>query len=209
AFVQLIESVRTDGPVRAILEEVYKRSGLEDVLKKLDPDEESEVPNVDELISSAAEFDSERTDGTLAEYLAAVSLVSDVDRFEGGEGAVTLMTLHAAKGLEFPVVAIIGLEEGCLPHSRARENVKEMEEERRLCFVGITRAQERLILSNASRRAIRGVYEYTIPSPFLGEMPGEMMEVIESVADSRGRYEDRSFSQRRQGAYRSSFQRRF
>jgi DNA helicase II / ATP-dependent DNA helicase PcrA len=209
AFVQLIESQRTDGSVRGILEEVYQRSGLEEMLKKLDPDKESEVPNVNELISSAAEYDSEHPGGTLADYLGAVSLVSDVDRLEGGEGAVTLMTLHAAKGLEFPVVAIIGLEEGCLPHSRARENVKEMEEERRLCFVGITRAQERLILSNAKRRAIRGVYGYTIPSPFLSEMPGEMIDVLECFDDSRDRYHDRAFAPRRPGPYRSSFQRRF
>src|SRR5208337_2436023 len=98
-------------------------------------------------------------EGSLDDYLAQVSLVSDADRFEGAGGAVTLMTLHAAKGLEFPVVAIIGLEEGCLPHSRARGDTKELEEERRLCFVGITRAQERLILSTAAWRTIRGKRE--------------------------------------------------
>ena len=81
------------------------------------------------------------------------------------------MTLHAAKGLEFPVVAMIGLEEGCLPHARSRDSMKELEEERRLCFVGITRAEQHLILSRAVYRTMRGLRERTIPSPFLNEMP--------------------------------------
>jgi DNA helicase-2/ATP-dependent DNA helicase PcrA len=180
-FVELLESFQaraaTSKGVQPVLEEVYQRSGLELLLKKLDPTRENEIPNVNELISSAAEYDAEHPEGMLADYLAAVSLVSDADRFEGAGGAVTLMTLHAAKGLEFPVVAMIGLEDGCLPHARARESVTELEEERRLCFVGITRAQERLILSNAAVRTIRGKTEMTINSPFLNEMPMELMEV--------------------------------
>jgi DNA helicase-2/ATP-dependent DNA helicase PcrA len=184
AFVKLMESFQNaarQSGVRAAMETVYQRSGLEAMLKKLDPTEENEIPNVGELISSAAEYDREHPDGSTADYLAAVSLVSDADRFEGAGGAVTLMTLHAAKGLEFPVVAIIGLEEGCLPHSRARDDVKELEEERRLCFVGITRARERLILSNAAWRTIRGRREPTIASPFLAEMPPDMLEIIDSA----------------------------
>jgi DNA helicase-2/ATP-dependent DNA helicase PcrA len=108
-----------------------------------------------------------------------VALVSDVDHLKGAGGAVTLMTLHAAKGLEFPVVAIIGWEEGCLPHSRARDNIRELEEERRLAFVGITRAQKRLVLSRAVYRTIRGIRERTIPSPFLNELPAEKIRVID------------------------------
>jgi DNA helicase-2/ATP-dependent DNA helicase PcrA len=106
-------------------------------------------------------------------------LVSDVDHMKGAGGAVTLMTLHAAKGLEFPVVAMIGLEEGVLPHSRASNNLMELEEERRLCFVGITRARERLILSRAAYRTIRGLRERTVGSPFLHEMPGEDLLFID------------------------------
>ena len=98
---------------------------------------------------------------------------------KGAGGAVTLMTLHAAKGLEFPVVAMIGLEEGVLPHSRARGNLKELEEERRLCFVGVTRAEERLILSKAAYRTVRGLRERTVTSPFLNEMPSESLKVID------------------------------
>src|SRR4029077_13445995 len=103
--------------------------------------------------------------------------------------------LHAAKGLEFPVVAMIGMEEGVLPHARARGNLKELEEERRLCFVGITRAQERLILSKAAYRTIRGLRERTVTSPFLGEMPQESLEVIDrtgmSFNEHRAEYRQR------------------
>jgi DNA helicase-2/ATP-dependent DNA helicase PcrA len=129
------------------------------------------------LITDAAEFDAQYPEGTLRDYLARVSLVSDTDHMQGGEGAITLMTLHAAKGLEFPVVAIIGMEEGILPHSRAWESRYGTEEERRLCFVGITRAQERLILSQAQFRMFRGTRQRTIPSPFLRELPASALQV--------------------------------
>ena len=167
-------------PVQAVMEDVIKSSGYSELLKKLDKEkEEGERPsdNVNELISSAAEFDRDNAEGTLQEYLANVSLVSDADHMRGAGGAVTLMTLHAAKGLEFPVVAMIGMEDGVLPHSRARDNVDEMEEERRLCFVGITRAQRHLILSKAQYRTVRGLRERTITSPFLNEMPPDLLKV--------------------------------
>jgi len=95
---------------------------------------------------------------------------------------VTMMTLHAAKGLEFPVVAMIGLEEGCLPHARARGDQAQMEEERRLCFVGVTRAQERLILAKAAYRTIRGLRERTVASPFLNEMSQQDLDVIDRAS---------------------------
>jgi DNA helicase-2/ATP-dependent DNA helicase PcrA len=161
------------------MENVVTRSGLEEYLKKEGGDEQAELANVGELINSAAEYDKENPEGSLQEYLAIVSLVSDVDHMKGGGGAITLMTLHAAKGLEFPVVAIIGLEEGILPHSRASNNMNELEEERRLCFVGITRAEERLILSKAAYRTIRGLRERTIGSPFLNEMPADELRVTD------------------------------
>jgi len=103
--------------VRAIMETIVQRSGIEAMLRKEDPDAENQLANVNELISSAAEYDKENPEGSLDDYLSQVSLVSDAEHMEGTGGAVTLMTLHAAKGLEFPVVAIIGLEEGCLPHA--------------------------------------------------------------------------------------------
>ena len=165
--------------VRDIVEMVIHQSGLEAYLRKIGGDELDELHNVEELISSAAEFDKENPQGSLDDFLAQISLVSDADHMKGTGGAVTLMTLHAAKGLEFPVVAMIGLEEGILPHSRAREKPSDLEEERRLCFVGITRAEERLILSKAARRTIRGVSERTIPSPFLHELPQEDLNVTD------------------------------
>jgi DNA helicase-2/ATP-dependent DNA helicase PcrA len=173
------ESVPAGGRVRDIMERVVRESGMEALLKKTGSDELEELANVNELITSAAEFDADNPEGTLDEYLAQVSLVSDADHMKGAGGAVTLMTLHAAKGLEFPVVAMIGLEEGILPHSRSRGNLDELEEERRLCFVGITRAQDRLIFTKAARRMIRGISERTIPSPFLGEMPTEFLRVVD------------------------------
>ena len=173
---------KTKGRVTRLMEAVVRQSGLEEYYKKLGGEEQEELGNVSELISSAAEFDSANPAGSLVDYLAQVSLVSDTDRLNEAGGAVTMMTLHAAKGLEFPVVAMIGLEEGCLPHARARGNETELEEERRLCFVGVTRAEERLILSKASYRTIRGLRERTIQSPFLNEMSQADIEVIDREA---------------------------
>jgi DNA helicase-2/ATP-dependent DNA helicase PcrA len=180
--------VAPKGSVQSLMEDVVRRSGLEAYYKKEGGEEQSELANIDQLITSAAEFDREHEDGTLDEYLSMVSLVSDADHMKGNGGAITMMTLHAAKGLEFPVVAMIGLEEGCLPHARARESMADLEEERRLCFVGITRAQERLILTKAGSRMIRGITERTVTSPFLAEMPADRLETTDrtSVANYGG-----------------------
>jgi len=182
------------GRVQRVMEAVVKQSGLEAALTKAGGEELEEIANVNELINSAAEFDEANPQGTLDDYLSAISLVSDIDHLKGAGGAVTLMTLHAAKGLEFPVVAIIGMEEGILPHSRARGSTNELEEERRLCFVGITRSQERLILSKAAYRSMRGLRERTITSPFLVEIPAEAVEVTDRTGmegiDSGGNASD-------------------
>ncbi|MGD0461021.1 MAG: UvrD-helicase domain-containing protein [Tepidisphaeraceae bacterium] len=188
-FVRLIESFRKDPggvhrTMRSLMEDVVRRSGIEQMLRKLDPVEKVQLANVEELISAAAEYDKENPQGSLDDYLGQVSLVSDVDHMAGTGGAVTLMTLHAAKGLEFGVVSIIGLEEGCLPHSRAQNDADQLEEERRLCFVGITRAQQRLILSKAARRTIRGLSGATVTSQFLAQMPKEMLRIVNHVEDA-------------------------
>ncbi len=185
--------------VRALMEDVVIKSGMEAALKKEDPGGESEnrpLDNINELISSAAEFETENPEGTLDEYLGMISLVADADHFKGAGGAVTLMTLHAAKGLEFPVVAMIGLEEGVLPHARSRGNLYELEEERRLCFVGITRAEQKLILTKAAYRTIRGLRERTITSPFLSEMPQDKLDItdrtgIDDLHDTRAAFRER------------------
>ena len=134
-------------------------------------DAEDRVANLDELVSAARVFDQEHPESTILDFQADVTLSSAVDRWKDEGGAVTLMTLHAAKGLEFPSVFIVGLEQGLLPHSRARDNEAEMEEERRLFFVGITRAQRELRLSHCRVREFRGQRSVAIPSPFLGELP--------------------------------------
>lgn len=186
------------GVVQRVMEDVVRRSGYEALLKKdkeLEDLGEGPLANVNELISSAAEYDHENDEGSLDEYLSMISLVSDADHMEGSGGAVTLMTLHAAKGLEFPVVAMIGLEEGILPHARARANIRELEEERRLCFVGITRAQEHLMLTKAAYRTIRGLRERTVTSPFLNEMPQEMLDIADRTGigdeDQRDEFRER------------------
>jgi DNA helicase-2/ATP-dependent DNA helicase PcrA len=161
---------------------------MEAALKKAHAGEETgegAIENVEQLISSASEYDGGNPEGSLDEYLSMISLVSDSDHLKEG-GAVTLMTLHAAKGLEFPVVAMIGMEEGVLPHSRSRGNPVELEEERRLCFVGITRAQERLLMTKAAYRTMRGLRERTVTSPFLSEMPQESLEVTDRAGQSYG-----------------------
>jgi DNA helicase-2/ATP-dependent DNA helicase PcrA len=133
------------------------------------------LANVDELISAARQFDHDHHGASVVEFLEEISLASSVDRWKDEAGAVTLMTLHAAKGLEFPVVFIIGLEQGLLPHSRSSESDAELEEERRLLFVGITRARRELTLSHCRIREFRGQRSATIPSVFLGELPAEGM----------------------------------
>jgi DNA helicase-2/ATP-dependent DNA helicase PcrA len=204
---------QTSVSVRTLMEDVIKRSGVEaSLLKKGEGDasgDEDPLGNVNGLITEAAKFDQEFPEASLDDYLAGVTLVSDQDAMKEGSGAVTMMTLHAAKGLEFPVVAMIGLEEGILPHSRSRGNLSELEEERRLCFVGITRAQERLILTKANYRMMRGLRERTVTSPFFNEMPQAMLKITDRAGvafanESRGETRERmeTESERLAGTFR-------
>jgi DNA helicase-2/ATP-dependent DNA helicase PcrA len=159
-------------PVKELVEYVLRRSGLEEALRN-DPDPEKQaLANVSELVTAAAEFDAENPESTLAEWLEQISLVSDVDRLDLEGGTVTLMTLHAAKGLEFPLVFIVGFEDELIPHRRAlQDEGGDLEEERRLCFVGMTRAKKRLTLSFAKYRTIRGFSQRAMKSRFLRELP--------------------------------------
>ncbi len=179
--------------VRDVVEMVIRDSGLEAFYRHEKTADDEKLANLYELVSAAARFDEEDAaedhppeeqtlQARLRRYLESVALVSDQDALAQAGGAVTLMTLHAAKGLEFPVVAMIGLEEGLLPHTRSQNSPDELEEERRLCFVGITRAQQHLLMTHARYRTIRGMRERTIPSPFIREM----LETVE--------YDDRSGS---------------
>ena len=138
-------------------------------------DGEERWANLLELRSVTTRYDDLAPDDALDRLLEETALVADQDSYEGDADAVTLITLHAAKGLEFPVVFIAGLEEGLFPHSRALDDEKELEEERRLAYVGITRAKRRLFLSHAWRRATWGMGQATVPSRFLLEIPAELM----------------------------------
>ena len=140
---------------------------------------EDRLANVDELVTAARQFDREHPGGSVLEFLEEVSLASALDRWEDDSGAVTLMTMHAAKGLEFPVVCIVGLEQGILPHARSGVSPAELEEERRLLFVGITRAQKALYLSHCRVREFRGQRTVTIPSQFLSELPEGPLNVVD------------------------------
>lgn len=136
---------------------------------------EGRIDNIKELVSFSYSYSQLYPSAGIEEFLERISLITDIDSFDESENAVSLMTLHNAKGLEFPVVMIIGMEEGLFPHSRSMFDREQLEEERRLCYVGITRAKERLYLSNAWRRAVWGSITYTKPSRFLKEIPEHLL----------------------------------
>ncbi len=136
---------------------------------------EGRLENLEEFVGVAQEFDRMNPDGTLSDFLQEISLYADLDSLEEGQPLVTLMTLHNAKGLEFPVVFITGMEEGLFPHSRSLDE-QRLEEERRLCYVGITRARDRLYLSHALSRTLHGGAGYKIPSRFLAEIPKQLVD---------------------------------
>jgi DNA helicase-2/ATP-dependent DNA helicase PcrA len=168
-------------PVEEILGYVLTQTGYREMLAESDDAEDQErLANIEELLTSAREFDRATPEGNYLEaFLEQVSLVSDTDDWEEENDKVTLMTLHAAKGLEFPVVFIVAVEEGLLPHERSREQLDQVEEERRLLFVGITRAEAELEISHAIYREFRGAQRMCIPSQFLMDLPRDEMDVNE------------------------------
>lgn len=165
--------------VLSLIETVIKQTGYGDMLDKEaehDPQGESRKENVGEFLSVAKDYMDSNPDGNLQDFLENVALVSDVDDFESSESKVTLMTLHAAKGLEFPVVFLTGLDEGLFPHSRTLLDPAQVEEERRLAYVGITRAERQLYVTNAITRTMYGRISAYMPSRFLAEIPPQLME---------------------------------
>lgn len=199
-FNVLMEELRTivdsgAGPA-VVLEAVLERTGyLAELQASTDPQDETRIENLQELAAVALEFEQAREaaaaeaaetgapapgSGTLAEFLEQVALVADSDQIPDedteGTGVITLMTLHTAKGLEFPVVFLTGMEDGVFPHMRALGQTKELEEERRLAYVGITRARERLYLTRSSMRSAWGTPSYNPPSRFLEEIPAEYLQ---------------------------------
>jgi len=193
SFSNMVEDFRKDiaGPVAVLMDRVFKVSGLYEALHAETAEEDyskaSPLDNVAELISSAERFDQQQG-GTLVDFLQHIALFSDTDTYDSQSGKVSLMTLHCAKGLEFDNVFIIGLEQGILPHERSMEFISEIEEERRLFFVGITRAKKRLCMTLSRHRTIHGRTAMTIASQFLFEA-GLQPQV---AAEQQKEYEDKS-----------------
>lgn len=161
---------------------IEKTGYLRELQEERTPESEARIDNLQELVNVAGEFEPEELDNVLGEFLSQVALVSDIDGMENISNNVTLMTLHSAKGLEFPIVFLAGLEEGIFPHQRTFTSMSELEEERRLMYVGVTRAEEILYLSSAKRRQVWGEYRYFNPSRFLQEIPEEYLDM--SYSDS-------------------------
>ena len=188
AFTSLLEALRTvhegGSGVGDLLEAVVEQTGyLAELRASQDPQDETRVENLAELVAVGREFDESEPQGSLEDFLERVSLVADADEIPDGSdaeaadnGVVTLMTLHTAKGLEFPVVFLTGMEDGTFPHMRALGDNKELEEERRLAYVGITRARERLHLSRAVVRSGWGAPQYSPASRFLDEIPADLID---------------------------------
>jgi ATP-dependent DNA helicase UvrD/PcrA len=180
-FVRLMEGFAADvadGSLADLASRIIRESGYAQRLQEERSDEADErLANLQELVSALEEFERTSEERTLPAFLEQVALISDLERGGQGEDSVTLMTLHSAKGLEYPVVFMIGMEERLFPHVRALDDPAQMEEERRLCYVGMTRARERLFLSNARRRRIFGQDQHNPPSRFIRDIPREFLDV--------------------------------
>ena len=189
-FRTLMESLQATVSTQSVsetLSAVLTESGYVAALRKDGSEEaESRLSNLMELVSAAQDYEMREEEHSLGGFVDAYSLQSEADEGEGSEDArVWLMTLHAAKGLEFPLVVLAGMEDGLFPHSRTLDDEEGLEEERRLCYVGMTRAERRLVLTSAARRRLFGEYQSTEPSRFLFEIPHELVRVVEPAYSPR------------------------
>jgi len=202
AFVGCIkhaEELAERGEVTPVLRVLLSESGYVDMLKAENSEEAlGRLENLQELLNVTSEYDATAEEPNLAGFMESVSLVADVDNLAEGGDAVTLMTLHSAKGLEFPVVFMVGLEEGVFPHSRSLTNDFELEEERRLCYVGMTRAREELHLVHAHRRALYGQPSFNRRSRFLDDIP---LDLLDTLGGGYAPQNMRTFRQERSGTY--------
>ena len=201
-LVNLLDELRThEGDPSSLLETLLVRSGYLAELEAADSVEsQGRIENLAELVGSATEYEGATVDvgdqPSLAGFLERVSLVADSDDLNGDDSSVVLMTLHTAKGLEFPAVFMIGMEDGVFPHIRSLTEPAELEEERRLCYVGITRAQKRLALTHAWSRQLFGQTNYNPESRFLKEIPEQLMSRIGGKRRTSGSWRDRAGSGR-------------
>ena len=184
---RLTEVARTE-PVSIAIGKLLDHSGyLQELRDDRTEESQSRIENLEELVSAAREYESRESEPTLRGFVDRLSLLSDADEEAGSKDArVWLMTLHSAKGLEFPMVILAGLEEGLFPHSRSSNDGEELEEERRLCYVGMTRARARLVLTGAARRRVFGEYQASRPSQFIDEVPSELIDRIEPPPSPQG-----------------------
>jgi DNA helicase-2/ATP-dependent DNA helicase PcrA len=186
-FAALIEELRQhlEETPGELIRQILDRSGYRMMLQgSRDPEDQERLANIEEMITAAHQFTAEDPSRTIADFLEDITLASDVDGWDEVQDSVSIMTLHAAKGLEFPVVYMAAVEQGLLPHERSQQDDGEVEEERRLAFVGMTRAKEELYLSLARYREFRGSFQSTIPSMFLDELPAEEIETVDLGSDS-------------------------
>jgi DNA helicase-2/ATP-dependent DNA helicase PcrA len=190
-------------PPDEVIRRVLDRSGYRLMLEQsTDPEDQERLANVEELITAARQFAAEDSSRTLADFLENITLASDVDGWDERQDSVSIMTLHSAKGLEFPVVYMAAVEQGLLPHERSLTKEEDVEEERRLAFVGITRAKEELYLCNARLREFRGQSLYAVPSMFLDELPEQGVETVDLSASRTGGM--RAFDEWRSGGAAAS-----
>ena len=184
-FVEVIEELRKQVnqiPISELIKLTLNKTGYVKALENENTIEaESRIQNLEEFLTVTIEFEEQMAENTLAEFLESISLTSDIDNMEESEDTVTLMTLHSAKGLEFPVVFLVGMEEGIFPGYKSIEEIKELEEERRLFYVGITRAMQYLYLTCAKRRTIFGSTSYNQMSRFLKEIPKDLLDGYEEI----------------------------
>jgi DNA helicase-2/ATP-dependent DNA helicase PcrA len=187
---QLTQMVGQDS-VSIAIGKVLDRSGyLQELRDERSEDAESRIENLAELVSAAREYETRESEPSLGGFVDRLSLLSDADEEQGDRDArILLMTIHTAKGLEFPIVVLAGLEEGLFPHANSSEDEAELEEERRLCYVGMTRARDRLVLTSAERRRVFGEYRSNEPSRFLAEIPAELVDVRRPAATSTPAYQ--------------------
>jgi DNA helicase-2/ATP-dependent DNA helicase PcrA len=206
-IVTLADVARREA-VSVLLGKVLDQSGyLRDLREDKSEESEGRIENLMELVSAANEYETREAEPSLGGFVDRLSLLSDVDKEQGKtDPKVMMMTLHSAKGLEFPTVILAGLEEGLFPHSRSRDDEAELEEERRLCYVGITRARRQLVLTSAARRRVFGEYQNTEPSRFIDEIPADLIEQDFPAASSsfnRSQWEYRPNPYARRSGYGS------
>ena len=193
-FIEVIEELKVEKDnilISELVKRILNKTGYTKALELENSTQaENRIENLEEFLTVAVEFEEEAAESTLAEFLESITLASDVDNLEENEEAVTLMTLHSAKGLEFPVVFLVGMEEGIFPSYKSIGEQRELEEERRLCYVGLTRAEEFLYLTCSKQRTIFGSTSCNKISRFIEEIPQELLDGYEQI-NKKSKYEQK------------------